>query len=209
MRILVVDDHAVVRQGVKEILRESFPGSQVDEAGDGGEALEMATRDSYDLVIADISLPGRGGIDLLRDLKSRSPRVPVLMLTMHPEEVFAIRALTLGADGYLTKSSAPEELVEAIRKIRQGGRHITSTIAERLVLGLRFDFQKEPHELLSDREYQVMVMIASGRTPRQIADELVLSPKTVSTYRARILVKMNLNNNAEITCYAIRRDLVE
>jgi len=169
----------------------------------------MATRDSYDLVIADISLPGRGGIDLLRDLKSRSPRVPVLMLTMHPEEVFAIRALTLGADGYLTKSSAPEELVEAIRKIRQGGRHITSTIAERLVLGLRFDFQKEPHELLSDREYQVMVMIASGRTPRQIADELVLSPKTVSTYRARILVKMNLNNNAEITCYAIRRDLVE
>lgn len=211
IRILIVDDHAVVRRGLAQILRDTLVTDvQADEAGNGQEALTKAFASEYDLVLLDISMPGRNGIDILKQLKGERPHLPVLILSMYPEEQYAIRALRAGAAGYVTKESAPDELSEAVRKVLEGGRYVSSSLAERLAFELGKGPQKDqtPHETLSDREYQLACMIASGKTVSDIAEELSLSVKTVSTYRVRILKKMQMKNNAEITAYAVRQGLV-
>lgn len=208
IRIMVADDHAIVREGLKQILAETRDIIVGGEAGNAQEVLEHIQEDEWDLVLLDIAMPGRGGLDILKQLRSERPELPVLMLSMYPEEQYAVRALKAGACGYLTKASAPEELIAAIRKVSQGGRYVSSSLAETLAVYLEMDAEKPIHELLSDREYQVMVMIASGKTVTQIADELSLSVKTISTHRARTLKKLGMNNNAELTYYAVKHGLV-
>ena len=205
---MVADDHAIVREGLKQILAETPDIVVGGEAGNAQEVLEQVRKDEWDLVLLDIAMPGRGGLDILKQLKGEIPELPVLMLSMYPEEQYAVRALKAGACGYLTKASAPEELIAAIRKVSQGRRYVSSSLAEKLAVYLETDADKPIHELLSDREYQIMVMIASGKTVTQIADELSLSVKTISTHRARTLKKLGMNNNAEITYYAVKHDLV-
>jgi DNA-binding NarL/FixJ family response regulator len=209
IRILIVDDHAILRAGLKEILSQMPDPVVADEAGNDQEAMEKIHQHEYDLVLLDIALPGRSGIEVLKDLKSERPALPVLILSMYPEEQYAMRALTGGASGYLTKQSAPDELITAIRKVLRGAKYVSASMAESLVSYLDVSAEKIPHQALSDREYQVMCMIASGKTVKQIADELCLSVKTISTHRERILRKMKLKNNAEITRYAIKHGLVE
>jgi DNA-binding NarL/FixJ family response regulator len=179
-----------------------------DEAGNGQEALAFIRKKDYDLVLLDISMPGRSGLEVLKDVKSEKPKLPVLILSIYPEEQYAIRALRAGASGYMTKASAPNELIAAIRKISEGGKYISASLAEKLTYYLDGDASRPPHEALSDREYQVMLMIASGKTVTQIADELCLSVKTISTYRTHILEKMKMKNNAEMTLYAVQNKLV-
>jgi len=205
---MVADDHAIVREGVKQILAETSDIVVGGEAANAQEVLEQVQKDEWDLVLLDIAMPGRGGLDILKQLKGEKPELPVLMLSMYPEEQYAVRALKAGACGYLTKASAPEELIAAIRKVSQGGRYVSSSLAEQLAVYLETDAAKPIHELLSDREYQIMVMIASGKTVTQIGDELSLSVKTISTHRTRTLKKLGMKNNAEITYYAIKHALV-
>ena len=207
MRILIVDDHAVVRRGLMEILEEEFPAAQCAEATNGAEALQYVRRDDWDVVVLDISMPGMSGLDVLKDVRSLRPSAAVLVLSMHPEEQYAVRVLKAGAAGYLTKETAPEELVRAIRKGVAGGRYVSASLAERLAVSLRAGLEAEPHEALSDREYEVLRLIASGKTVSQIAEELCLSVKTISTYRARILEKMHMKTNAELMRYAMEKDL--
>jgi two-component system invasion response regulator UvrY len=209
LRILVADDHPIVRQGVKQIIADTTDMIVADEASNGPEVLSKIRAGSYDAVLLDISLPGVNGIDVLRQLRNERPRPPVLILSVHPEEQYAVRALRAGASGYLTKESAPDELVAAIRKISTGGKYITSSLAEKLAFDLEKKDEELPHRTLSDREYQILCMIASGRTVTEIAEELSLSVKTISTYRTRILEKMKMENNAQLTYYAIRNRLVE
>lgn len=209
IRVLVVDDHAVVRRGLKQILSEAPDMELVDEAGDWQEALELVSKNEYDVAILDISLPSGSGIDLLKEIKTRKPGTAVLMLSMHPEGQYAVRALRAGASGYLTKESAPKELVAAIRKISLGRKYVTSSLAEKLAFELSVDYEKPLHETLSDREYQVMREIASGKSVKQIAEEMFLSPKTISTYRTRVLEKMDMKTNADLTRYAIENKLVD
>ncbi len=208
LRILVVDDHAVVREGVKQILADVSDMVVQGEAGDGREALEKAMQHDYDLILLDISMPGRGGLEILKEIKTRQPKMPVLILSMHPEEQYAIRALRAGAAGYLTKASAPQELIGAIRKASRGGKYVTTSLAEKLAFELDVDTEKPLHETLSNREYQVMLMLASGKTVSEIAEDLCLSAKTISTYRSRIMEKMGMKKNAELTLYAVKNDLV-
>lgn len=208
IRVLIADDHPIVRQGLKQILSQEPEFSVCGEAQTSQDVLDLIRKQSWDVVILDISMPGRGGLDVLKDIKRERPKLPVLILSMHPEDQYAIRALRAGASGYVTKESAPEELVSAVRKIIRGGKYISPTLAERLALEIEAPTEKPPHELLSDREYQVLVMIASGKTVSQIADELSLSVKTISTYRARLLEKMKMKTNAELTHYAIENKLV-
>jgi two-component system, NarL family, invasion response regulator UvrY len=209
IKVVVVDDHAVVREGLKRIIAES-PGMAVTgEASDGHEALNVVRRDHCDVVVLDISMPNKNGLDVLKQLHIDSPRLPVLVLSMHSEDQYAIRVLRAGAAGYLTKESAPAKLVQAIRKVVRGGKYVSPTLAEKLVYDLDTDVNKAPHEILSDREYQVLCMIASGKTVGEIAEELALSVKTISTYRVRILEKVRLKNNAELTRYAIKNGLVD
>ncbi|MBI5657626.1 MAG: response regulator transcription factor [Geobacter sp.] len=211
MRILIVDDHAIVRRGLAQILLDAFDGlSRHEEAKDGQEAYAKVVDHDFDLVLMDISLPGRNGLEVLKQLKQIKPQLPVLMLSMHPEEQYAVRALKAGAAGYLTKGSAPDELVAAVRRVLQGGKYVSPTLSELLVSELANGMQcKERHESLSDREFQVGCRIASGKTITEIATDLVLSAKTVSTYRTRILEKMQMKSNAEITTYFIRNGLVD
>jgi len=209
IRILIADDHAIVREGLKQIVAESSDMAVAGEAANGQEVLEQVSKNDWDLLLLDIAMPGRAGMDILKQLRSERPELPVLMLSMYPEEQYAVRALKAGASGYLTKESAPEELIAAIRKVSQGGKYVSSSLAEKLAVYLETDHEKPVHELLSDREYQVMLMIASGKTVKQIADELSLSVKTISTYRSRTLRKMEMKNNAEITYYAIKHALVD
>lgn len=209
LKILIADDHEIVRHGLVKVLRETLGAVQVEEASNGQEALNKAEKNDYDLVLVDITMPGRGGLDVVRELKGLKPGLPVLVLTVHPEEVFAVRALRAGARGYLTKESAADELVLAIRRVLSGRKYITASLAEKLSEELVRDADKLCHELLSDREYQVMRMIASGKTVGAIAEELRLSVKTISSYRSNILDKMRLKNNAEIAHYAIRNHLVD
>jgi two-component system invasion response regulator UvrY len=209
MRILIADDHAVVRRGLKEILVDAFGKLTVGEASNAAETLQLVRKQNWDLVILDISMPGRGGVDVLKEIKEQRPRLPVLILSMHPEDQYAVRAIKAGASGYLTKESASEELIQAIKKIREGRKYISASLAERLAFTLEKDSEKPPHEALSDREHQVLCMIASGKTVTEIAQELSLSVKTISSYRSRILQKMGMKNNAELTTYAIRNHLVE
>jgi two-component system invasion response regulator UvrY len=209
IRTLIADDHAVVRQGLRQILQDTTDMQVTGEAASGPETLDRVRDDSYDVVVLDITMPGRSGFDVLKELRVERPGLPVLVLSMHPEEQFAVRLLKAGAAGYLNKESAPEELVKAIRKVVAGGRYVSPTLAEKLAFEIDAGSDRLAHETLSDREFQVMRMMASGRTVKEIAAELALSVKTISTYRARILTKMNLHTNAELIHYAITNQLVE
>jgi len=206
MKIIVADDHAVVRKGLKQILLEMSGVKAVEEVDNGPALIERITKENFDFVILDISMPGQSGLLTLKEIKDRKPKLPVLILSIHPEEQYALRALRDGASGYLTKDSAPEELVKAIQKILSGHKYITQTLADKLVNNFG---DKLPHELLSDREYEVFSKIAVGKTMTDIADELSLSVKTVSTYRSRIYDKMDMKSRTEITLYAIRNELIK
>jgi two-component system, NarL family, invasion response regulator UvrY len=208
LKIMLVDDHAVVRQGLKQILVEAFNDGIFGEAQNAAEALSLVRQQPWDIMVLDLTLPGESGLDVLKQIRHEYPQLPVLILSMHPENQYAVRTIKAGAAGYLTKESAPEELVQAIRKIQSGGKYISDSVAEKLAIHVVADDDKPPHERLSDREYQIMCMIASGKEVKQIADELSLSVKTVSTYRTRLLEKMNMQTNAELTYYAISNQLV-
>jgi len=208
IRILIADDHPIVRAGFKLVISDTQDMTVADEAGNGQEVLNLIRKKDYDIVLLDISMPGRNGLEVLKDLKAEKPKLPVMILSIYPEEQYAVRALRAGASGYMTKASAPNELIAAIRKISQGGKYISASLAEKLTEYLDEDANKPLHEKLSDREYQVMLLIASGKTVSDIADELCLSVKTVSTYRSHIIDKMRLKNNAEITLYAVQNNLI-
>ena len=209
IKILIADDHTILREGLKKVIHGEPDMRVTGEARDGAEAIGKVTREDYDCIILDLSMPGRSGLEVLKDIKILKPKTPVLILTLHPEEQYAKRALKAKASGYLTKSGAPAELIEAIRKVCAGGRYITASLAEALVTDLSWNSEKMPHERLSDRELAVARLIASGRTVSEIAEELSLSVKTVSTYRSRALEKMGFQNNAEITHYFIKEGLVD
>ena len=209
IKILIADDHAVVRQGLKQIITDELDMTAAGEAGTGAQILNLIGKEDFNVIILDITLPGgKSGLDLLPEIKNLRPLVKILILSMHAEEQFAIRALKSGASGYITKQSAPTELIKAIRKVQAGGRYISQSIAEQLAF-FYTDDDKPLHEKLSDREFQVLRMIATGRTLREIADELNISEKTVSTYRTRILEKMNMARNAELIRYAVQNKLVD
>jgi DNA-binding NarL/FixJ family response regulator len=208
MKILITDDHAVVRQGLKQILLEEFTRAEFGEATNAQEAIERVWKENWDVVVLDITMPGRSGLEVLKEIKKSKPKLPVLVLSMHPEDQFAIRLLKIGASGYMTKESAPNELVGAVRKVIAGGRYVSPALAEKMASYLTIDVHTPPHERLSDREFLVLRLIASGKTPTAIAKELALSVKTISTYRMRILEKMSMANNAELTHYAIQNRLV-
>ena len=208
MRILIADDHAVFRRGLRETLREAFAKATFGEANTAEETLEFVRRSAWDVLILDISMPGKSGLDILEEVKRLRPRLPVLFLSMHPEEQYARRALKAGAAGYLTKESVPEELKAAVRKVVAGGRYVSVSLAERLAYDLRRGADAPAHELLSDREFQVLRMIGAGKTVKDIADELSLSVKTVSTYRSRILEKTGMRTTAELIRYALQEQLV-
>ncbi|MBA4419267.1 MAG: DNA-binding response regulator [Syntrophus sp. (in: bacteria)] len=209
IKILIVDDHPIVRRGLKQILSDEPDMAIPGEAQNASEALNLAQKESWDIVILDITMPGKSGLDVLKELRQNYPKMPVLVLSIHPEDQYAVRALKTGAAGYLTKESAPEELVKAIRKIMSRGKYVSPSLAERLAFDLEKEGSKAPHLRLSNREYQVMVMIAAGKRLSDIAIEMSLSVKTISTYRTRILQKMGFRNNAEITHYGIKNMLVE
>jgi two-component system invasion response regulator UvrY len=209
IKILIADDHRIVREGLKQILAETHDMVVAGEASNTQEVLRRLAENEYDVLLLDISMPGRSGLDILRQLKNDLAKLSVLVLSMYSEEQYALRALKAGASGYMTKESAPDELIEAIRKVSTGRKYISPTVAEKLAFSLESGDERPPQETLSDREFQVMCMIASGKTIKAIADELSLSVKTVSTYRARILEKMKMNNNAELTHFAIQNKLVE
>lgn len=198
-----------MRHGLRQILADDFKKSTFGEARNAQEALDLVWKEHWDVIILDITMPGRSGLEVLREIKKSKPRTPVLVLSMHPENQFAVRVLKRGANGYMTKESAPGELVGAIRKVLAGGRYVSASLAEKLATYLSTDNQKPPQELLSDREFQVLRLIASGKIVSEIAKELSLSVKTISTYRTRILEKMGLRNNAELMHYAMQHQLVE
>jgi DNA-binding NarL/FixJ family response regulator len=209
IRVLIADDHAVVRRGVRLVLESTVRIKVTAEAATGPEALELARKGGIDVAVLDMSMPGPGGLEVLKQFKDEHPRLPVLILTMHPEDQYAVRAFRAGASGYLTKQSIPEELITAVETVAAGRKYITPAVADALATEVHHDTEKPPHEQLSDREYQVLLRIASGKTVGEVAEELRLSPKTVSTYRARILEKMVLKTNAELTHYAFQHKLVE
>jgi len=209
LRILIADDHEIVRKGLGKVLAETLQPVNVDEARNGQEVVSKVLKSEYDLVVLDLKMPGKSGLDVLKEIKQHRPKLPVLILSMHPEEQFAIRAIRAGAAGYLTKESAGDELVLAIRKAIKGERYISASLAQILAGELDSDLEKPLHEVLSDREYQVMLMIASGKPVGAIAEELRLSVKTISSYRTNILLKTRMKNNAEITHYAIKNQLVD
>lgn len=208
MRILLADDHAVVRHGLKQILSESFPSAVCDEASSGEQALELVQANNPSVVVLDMSLPDQSGLEVLRSIHRSHPKLPVVVLSAHPEEQFAVRTLKAGASGYLNKESAPEELVKAIRSAVRGGRYVSPRLAEKLAFDLQFVSARPVHETLSDREYQVMVMIAGGISLKEIANRLSVSIKTVSTYRSRVLEKLHLKSNAELVRYALQNRLI-
>jgi two-component system, NarL family, invasion response regulator UvrY len=208
-RILIADDHAILRRGLKEILMRELDGAVCGEAENAEQVLAQVESQEWDVVILDVSMPGRSGLDVLRDLKVMRPKLPVLVLSMHPEDQYGKRILKAGASGYMNKDSAPEELIKAIRKVQAGGRYVSAALAEKLAWDLGADQERPAHEILSDREFEVLRLLASGKTVGQVAQELHLSPTTVSTYRARILEKMNMTTTAELMRYAIENHLVD
>jgi DNA-binding NarL/FixJ family response regulator len=207
MKILIADDHALLRRGVREILEEAPLGLYVDEAGSAGETLKAVRDSTYDIVLLDISFPDGSGLDVLRQIRDLCPHTRVLLLSMYPEEQYAQRALRLGASGYLTKDSTPSELVIAIQKVAVGGKYITQALAERLADEIGEEVEKAPYETLSNREFQVLTRLGAGKSIHEIAAELSLSPKTVSTYRSRLLEKLKLKTNADIVHYVIENRL--
>jgi len=209
MKILIADDHPVVRHGLKQILASESDMTVVGEAKNGIEALELARKVDWDVAILDYSMPGRNGLDALGEIKREFPQRPVLILSMHPEELHARRVLKAGGAGYMNKDSAGDELAAALRKVVNGGKYVSSSLAEKLAVELAPDAQKPPHETLSDREYRVMWLLASGKPINRIAKEMFLSPSTISTYRIRILRKLGLATNAEMVHYAVKHQLIE
>jgi DNA-binding NarL/FixJ family response regulator len=209
IRTVIADDHPIVRAGLKQILSDASDIKVAEEAGDGHELLKLIRKEGVDVVLLDITMPGFMGLDALKQIKVEKPELPILVLSMHPEDQYGIRVLKAGASGYLMKSTAPDQLVGAIRKVYRGGRYVSPALAEKLALGLQSGATGLPHENLSDREYQVLCSISSGKTVKEIAEELSLSEKTISTYRTRILEKMDMKSNAELTHYGIKHDLVD
>jgi two-component system, NarL family, invasion response regulator UvrY len=207
LRIMLVDDHPIVRRGVRDILVDAFPGATVEEVGSGADAVSLAGTHNWDIAILDLTLPDGSGLDVLKRLRQLQPRVPVLILSMHAPEHFARRAILAGASGYLTKDTADTELVTAVTQLLQGGRYFGPEVMQGVVLSMHPDSPDRPHERLSDREYQVLRMIGHGKTVSEIASELTLSVKTVSTYRTRVLEKMGMRTNAELTRYAVQHGL--
>ena len=209
IRVLIADDHAILRRGLIEILTRELKGAVCGEAENAQEALAQVQSHDWDLVILDVTMPGRSGVDVLADLKRVRPKLPVLVLSMHPEDQYGKRVLRAGASGYMNKDSAPEELIKAIRKVLAGGRYVSPALAEVLASDLSREADQPLHERLSDRELEVLRLIGSGKAISQIAEVLHLSVTTVSTYRARILEKMNMTTTAELMNYALRNQLVD
>lgn len=207
-RFLIADDHTVVRKGLKQILLEAFPSALIAEVTDAEGLLKLVFAESWDVIISDISMPGRSGLEVLQEIKQHYPKLPVLILSVHSEDLYAIRVLKSGASGFLNKDSAPEQLVAAVNRVMQGKKYITPTIAEKLANSLDHDMDKLSHEYLSDREFEVLKLIAGGMAVSEIASRLSLSVTTISTYRSRIMMKMNLKTNAELTLYAIEQKLI-
>ncbi len=208
MNILITDDHAIVRKGLVQLLREGYPDAKISEAINSAETLDFVKQTGFDVILLDISMPGRNGIDTLKQLRSDGIRTPILMLSMHPEGQYAIRCLKAGASGFVNKEAATDELLTAVNKVLAGKKYITSAVAEKLAEGVAEPGVRPLHEALSDREMQVLQRIAYGQTVSEIADEISLSVNTISTYRTRLLEKLQLNNNAELTRYAIENNLV-
>ena len=207
IRVLLADDHTVVRRGLKQILAETEDIRTEGEVDSGADVLRAVRRKKYDIVLLDITLPDQNGLEVLGQLRAAHPNLPVLMLSVHPEEQYAVRALKTGAAGYLTKDSAPEEMVAAIRKVYRGGKYVSAALAERLA-GLLGAQEGTPHESLSEREFQVMLLLANGKSVSEIADRLALSPKTVSTYRARFMEKLGVKSIAELVRYVMEQGLI-
>ncbi len=210
INILLADDHPYLRRGLIQILRDEFPGAVIGEVANVPELLEQAQKLRWDIVVLDLTMPGRGGLEALHELKRLCPNIPVLVLSMHPEDQFAVRVLRAGGAGYLTKDSVPQEFVLAIRTIWKGSKYITPKAAELLAayVDRHGDTEQLPHDSLSDREYEVFRMIAAGKTITEISEQLALSVKTISTYRSRILEKLQLNNNADLARYAVEHHLL-
>ena len=208
LRILIADDHTVVRKGLKQILLDEFTAAVIEEVADAEELIKKVMTDKWDVVVSDLSMPGRSGLDALQQLKISHPELPVLILSIHPEEQYALRALKSGASGYLSKDTAPDELVKAVRKVLLGKKYISQSIAEKLASTFSSDTAMNPHESLSDREFDVMKLLANGKSVSEIAEMLSLSVTTVSTYRARVMVKMDLKSNSDLTKYAIENNLL-
>lgn len=209
MRVLVADDHPLVRRGLRDLLLDHFPTAEIVEAGDAREALAAIAEGSWQLALVDLNLPGRGGLDLLRDIKQMRKEIPLLVVSAHTEEEFALRALKLGAAGYVSKQSAPDVLVGAVTKVLAGGRYVSTAVAERLAQAAAEGWSLTPHENLSLREMQVLQRIAAGKSVKEIAGELALSEKTIATYRSRISAKLGLGTNVELTRYAMQHGLAE
>jgi DNA-binding NarL/FixJ family response regulator len=209
LKILVADDHPIVRQGLKQILASEPDVIAVGEAENAQKMLELARKQHWDVIVLDITMPGRSGLDVLKELRHERPKLPVLVLSAHPEDQYAVRVLRAGAAGYMTKEKAPEELIGAIKKVLRGGKYVSASLAEKLAFDLGIASDKPLHKTLSDREYEVMRMIASGKTATQIAKKLYLSVKTISTYRTRVLEKMRMKSNAELMRYAIQNRLID
>jgi DNA-binding NarL/FixJ family response regulator len=208
MRILIADDHAILRKGLREILLDEYPSAYIEEVADADSLFKKTLKAEWDVVITDLSMPGRSGLEALREIKQNSPKLPVLVLSNYPEDQYATRVLKAGASGYINKDTAPAELVKAIQKVLIGRKYITPSIAEKLASDLSSDSDKAPHELLTDREFDVMKLLASGKPILEIANMLSLSPTTISTYRARILDKMNMKSNADLTRYALQNNII-
>jgi DNA-binding NarL/FixJ family response regulator len=209
MKVLIADDHPVVRRGLRQMLDAEKDLSVVAEAKDGHEVIEQSARIAWDVAVLDYNMPGKGGIELVKELRRRYPERPVLVLSMYPEDRYALRLLKAGAAGYLNKESASDELVGALRKVAGGGRYVSAALGEKLAQAMAGDGDEPAYDKLSDREYQIMWLIASGKTVGEIARQLFLSPNTVSTYRTRIFAKLGVKNNSELMRYAIRHQLVE
>jgi two-component system invasion response regulator UvrY len=209
MRILIVDDHAIVRKGLKHLLLEEYPSSIIEELADGQSLVEKVINEAWDIVICDLDMPGRGGLDALRQIKEISPKLPVLIVSIYPEDQYAVRVLKAGAAGYLNKDVATEELAKAVRQILQGRKYVSSSITAKITEELgRNGGDRAPHELLTDREFEVFKLIASGRSVSEIAEKMSLSSTTISTHRARLLAKMHIKTNAELTRYALDNRLI-
>ena len=208
LRMLIADDHTVVRKGLKLILMDGFPSAFIEEVADAEDLLKRVMLEEWDVVISDISMPGRSGLDVLQQIRHNHPKMPILILSVYPEDQYAIRVLKAGASGYLNKDSAPEELLKAINRVLMGKKYITPSIAEKLANTLEQDAEKLTHEYLSDREFEVLKLLAAGKSVSDIAAQISLSSTTVSTYRARIMTKMNLKTNADLTLYCIEHKLI-
>ena len=208
MKVLIADDHAILRKGLIEILHESFPTMEYFEASNSIEALQITRKETLDLILLDISMPGRNGLETLKQIRADGIQTPILILSVQPEDQYAIRALKAGASGFLNKDSAPEELINAVNHILKGKKYISSNIVDKLAQSLSHPLDQPLYEMLSDRELQVLKFIASGKTVSEIGREISLTVNTISTYRARILDKLNLKNNAELTRYALDNSLV-